>query len=428
MRNSIFVLTGVIVGTGSYVVYPAFMYSLIGIVIIIYFYDLIDKIKQQNKASEKYKTYKQNRVLQCDYFAILMYAGLLLINYLRENRLESTSIYFNFFSGFFVYIILIYAIKLNLNSQLTKKSPLISIFVILVGLILELQGIIDFRGINVYGEQIELIRRPGGFLNPNMSAALGLIWLYIAMESKIHLANWQKFVSLLGCVSILSITQSRGAIIFFILYIILKLYENGLKSIKYGIVGFMIFGVVYFFSDLNLLMGVLGNSITDRFHGDGSSVERYSLAIAALDLFAQNPIFGYGMRAMYHIYGLGTHNELIEWGLNFGIMGLFVISFIFYRFYFVSSFKYLFLCILPTLLFSHNFFETTAFQVALAFAFCLRTKQSNLLSINGRIHTSKEHHAFKEGPHKSFFQKVISIKSMTYNECCDKKVTYADLP
>src|SRR3569832_1098941 len=89
------------------------------------------------------------------------------------------------------------------------------------------------------------------------------------------------------------------------------------------------------------------------------------------------------MRTMRHyiVPGLpnlipGSHNEIIEWLGNFGILGFCVMLLIFFRFYYAGSLKHLCLCILPSFLFCHNFFETTALQVALACAFYLGLQAS----------------------------------------------------
>ncbi|GAB3544288.1 hypothetical protein GCM10027343_19220 [Noviherbaspirillum agri] len=219
-----------------------------------------------------------------------------------------------------------------------------------------------------------LLLRPGGFLNPNMSAALSLIWLFCALESRGKNSYWLKSASVALCLFVVSLTQSRAAMLFLALYFLCKLYEGGIKRMRYYFIPVACAAVaLLFFSESSALEDIY-NSIFQRFQGDGSSAERYHVLQSALAKFAERPLIGHGMRVMVGSFGVGTHNEVVEWLANFGIVGFFVMLMVFLRFYFVPSLKYLFLCIFPTFLFSHNFFETTAFQVALAYAFFVASR------------------------------------------------------
>lgn len=236
-----------------------------------------------------------------------------------------------------------------------------------------MNGLIGFRDQEDGPESLSegWLLRPGGFLNPNMSAALSLIWLFIALESKLDNCYWLKSVCIAIGVFIAAITQSRAALLFLFIYSAYKAYEGGIKGIKYYLILIVCGLSLFMFFNQSGMLEDLYNANMVRAQGDSSSEERYLVLQGALTTFAGSPITGSGIRAMYRFFGLGTHDEIIEWLVNFGLAGFLVMLLIFFKFYYVNSFKYLCLCILPTFLFSHNFFETTAFQVALAYAFYL---------------------------------------------------------
>jgi hypothetical protein len=224
-----------------------------------------------------------------------------------------------------------------------------------------------------------------------MSAALCLIWLFVAMESKSNNSFWVKSACLTGSASIVAITQSRSAILFLCAYFICKVYEGRFRNSKYYLIALLCLFGLYEYSGLSELISDLYKANLVRAQGDASSQERYLLLKTAFDAFIEHPMTGLGMRAMHRFFQAdtpdlipGTHNEILEWLVNFGMFGFCVMLFVYFRFYHISSLKYLCLCILPSFLFSHNFFETTALQVALAFAFCLGA-QGNKRRTSSRI-------------------------------------------
>lgn len=361
LANLVLVAAGMIIGTGGYVLFPVAMYAVLGMAVLLYGVLVARKRSKINVHSN---------------LVLMLYVLFLLLNFVRDFGDDVAGrLYLNFFVGICAYLVVLQVLNTQPGIRRFGFLPLLSLVVIAVGLVLELNGIVSMRGEGE--ESIELgeglLLRPGGFLNPNMSAALSLIWLYVAVESKADKSYWMKF----SCVGlgafIVAVTQSRAALLALTIYCAYKLYEGGFKRIKYYIVpavcGILLFA---FSGPVDIVEGIY-DAIAERAKGDSSSEERYHVIQAALATFAESPIFGRGMRAMYHYFGLGTHNEIIEWLVNFGLVGFVVMLLVLVRFYYAGSFKYLCMCVMPTLLFSHNFFETTAFQVALAYAFYVST-------------------------------------------------------
>lgn len=353
----ILIAIGAIIGTGSYVLFPAAMYLVLGIALAIYCVLVVKKVIHLNVQSS---------------LILLAYLIFLLLNFTRDIGNDVASrLYLNFFLGICAYLVVIRIFLLAPEDGMLKYLPLISLTIIAAGILLELNGIIESRR---YGEAMEsadegLLLRPGGFLNPNRTATLSLIWLFCALESK-KSSYWLRAASIAACAFTLALTQSRAAMLFLFIYLVFNFFEGGAKNLKYYAAGIFccILLLLAFGSQSDALVDIY-DAIALRFQGDGSSDERYSVVMHALDIFAKSPFIGHGMRSMVGIAGLGTHNEIIEWLVNFGLVGFLVMLLIIVRFYFVGSFAYLCMCILPTFLFSHNFFEATSFQCALACAY-----------------------------------------------------------
>lgn len=355
---------GAIVGTGLYVLFTPALYLLIGIASLIYAILLFQRVCKVNI---------QSNVI------LLLYIAFLLLNFTRDMGNDVASrLYVNFALAIGAYLIIGRILHYLAAGGVPRYLPLLSLVIIAGAILLQLNGYIASRrdGEVMEGVDEGLLLRPGGFLNPNMSAALSLIWLFAALESRGKNSYWLKSACVALCLFTVSLTQSRAAMLFLAFYFLCKLYEGGIRRVRYYIIP--VAGVaiaLLFFSESSALEEIY-NSILQRFQGDGSSAERYHVLQSALAKFSERPLIGHGMRVMVSSFGVSTHNEAVEWLANFGIVGFFIMLMVFLRFYYVRSLKFLFLCIFPTFLFSHNFFETTSFQVALAFAFFVATRPS----------------------------------------------------
>ena len=122
-------------------------------------------------------------------------------------------------------------------------------------------------------------------------------------------------------------------------------------------------------------------SVTTRFTGDQSSAIRMSLLQQGWSAFTEFPIFGNGYRYLENATSYSSHNQILEVLINFGIFGFIVICIACYFLYTPLSIALCIVCIFPTLLFSHNFFDTYAFQAALGLA----------LAVNQSTHNKRAH-------------------------------------
>lgn len=368
----LFVL-GAIVGTGTYVLFPSALYLLIGIAALIYSILLFQRVCKVNV---------QSNVI------ILLYIAFLLLNFTRDMGNDVASrLYVNFALAICAYLIVGQILHVLADGGVPRFLPLLCLVIIAGAILLQLNGYIASRrdGEVMEGMDEGLLLRPGGFMNPNMSAALSLIWLYCALESRGKNSYWLKSASVALCLFVVSLTQSRAAMLFLAFYCLCKLFEGGVKRVPYYVIPVTCVAIaLLFYSDSSALEEIY-NSFFQRFQGDGSSTERYQVLQTALATFADRPLIGHGMRVMTGSFGVSTHNEVVEWLANFGIIGFFVMLMVFFRFYYVGSLKFLFLCILPTFLFSHNFFETTSFQVALAYGYFVATRRAPAKGGGARI-------------------------------------------
>ena len=73
------------------------------------------------------------------------------------------------------------------DHKIIRFIPLLAILTLLLGIFLDLYGLIDIRERGIDDIDIGLGLRPGGFLNPNQTASLSLVWLYVALESDLFL-------------------------------------------------------------------------------------------------------------------------------------------------------------------------------------------------------------------------------------------------
>jgi hypothetical protein len=118
-------------------------------------------------------------------------------------------------------------------------------------------------------------------------------------------------------------------------------------------------------------INLLAERIASRFESDHSSRERFQVLKLGWTLLGDAPLWGHGYRYVQHLTGIGTHNQIIEIAVNFGVIGSLVVWSGFVLMYRVRSFHLFAACIAPTLFFTHNFFETVSLQALLGVACAL---------------------------------------------------------
>jgi hypothetical protein len=374
-------------GTGVYVLAPLLMNLIYLICIVTIFWIWFQQYKFIGLESIEFNSKKM--------FVLLVYICFLLAYFLRESLFftefqfqASQGIireYTDLFRGLVSFIISATTYRFVKNSKALVVMPLICLVVIIIGIFLEINQVIDFNSdINEENDQWvkttddKLLARPGGFMNSNMTAALALMWLFMALESKIKSSILIKVSAFILALVICLLTQSRAALLFLAIYVLYKLIVLRNFNVFISIVFFGIVTIsVAYYLELEVLQQLIEKFTSRADKNDDSARERLYLIGYSIDSFFNEPIFGNGLRYVAKTAGNGnsSHNQILEVLSSFGLIGFFMMIVLYLTFYHRNSFLYISLCILPTLIFSHNFFENSAYQIALAFVYTLNSEE-----------------------------------------------------
>jgi O-antigen ligase len=246
-----------------------------------------------------------------------------------------------------------------------------TLILLLCGQLAEIVGYIAPQDPGLTGE-LSFWQRPGGFMNSNMTAAVGLALIYIAFELGSRTARVLSAASLtVFCISLV-LTQSRAGMLFGGLYLLSMLFR---KTLSYWLVLCLVtlFSLVATAYLEEPLFQIVMDNFVSRFERDSSFNERVSILVRAVDLVGDSPLWGHGYRHVQHVMSVSTHNEILENAVNFGILGSAIVWISFVLMYQPRSVSFLVTCIAPSLLFSHNFFETVSLQVTLGVACVVAT-------------------------------------------------------
>jgi len=246
---------------------------------------------------------------------------------------------------------------------------------LLLGQVAEILGYIDRRDLGLEPDVIVLDRRPGGFLNPNMTAAISLVLLFVM--DRCSRTRWRPhlILGLVLTVSIVLLSQSRMGILVLSALSFVLIARRGLVSLALSSV-LLILLAFFIASAQDEVIRRLIDATVSRFGEDGSSEERAYVMTYGLSAFADAPLLGNGYRFLVSVLGYSAHNEVVENLVNFGLLGTLIVLAAAYQLYMPASPTFLLVCALPTFAFTHNFFETTAFQASLGFALAIDTLRS----------------------------------------------------
>ena len=220
--------------------------------------------------------------------------------------------------------------------------------------------------------------RPGGYLNPNTTAAIALM-LTFSVHKLTPTGAYQP-IAIILTISIILLSQSRSALLAFIPFLAYIFIKDSTKKIMIASMIMTALLLIALVSSPELRE--FPSAFFQRFVSDVSSGIRLSLLKSGWLSFTEAPIWGNGYRYIASISGHATHNEIIETLSNFGLIGLIIISIAFYYLYFSFSILFFVACIAPTILFTHNFFDAYAFQAILGFA--LASERSRQLTQNSK--------------------------------------------
>jgi O-Antigen ligase len=291
-----------------------------------------------------------------------------------------------------------------------------SLALLLVGQLFEtlLETDLITRGVDCVAFSNALVKRPGGFFNPNMTAAIALVFLFVVIRNK-----RKKYlpvpVSIILTATITLLSQSRTAIIVLIMYVIIlavrSVQNNNIRLLTFHakMIVMPVVLIIAAIMSLQLSCGSGRELVISRFvdiqetvQTDASKSEtaraesaksndmkagdknknsiitsgvnlligkqRGELLIDGVLEFLNSPIVGNGYRYVEVKYGMSTHNEIVENLANYGLVGVAIVLVASVLLYWPFSVHCFLICIFPTFMFSHNFFETAAFQTALGVA------------------------------------------------------------
>ncbi len=209
--------------------------------------------------------------------------------------------------------------------------------------------------------------RPGGFLNPNTTAAIAVTLLF-AIERIDRRSEGYWFVALLPVTMfVVGLSQSRSALL-----VLAVLFVYAMFGRSFGKIGLMLLPVVaaaalLLVSFPELTQAVFENFM-DRFEGDDSSDERTLMLDRAWAAFKSDPWFGMGPYFLTERFGVSSHNQALEILAVYGLIGFVVFAATFILIFLPFSLALGLVCVAPMFLFSHNFFDSISFQVVLGAA------------------------------------------------------------
>lgn len=216
-----------------------------------------------------------------------------------------------------------------------------------------------------------LVFRPGGFHNSNMTAALALLFLLLPRLHAKPRLGFQGFAVLMLAVVVIGLTQSRAGLAALALYSAWLFRRHPLRILA-GTAALMLVGVVSGGWEQGTVLFDLVQRFGDRFGGDASSTERAWLMRMALQSIYESPLFGHGYGFLVERYAAGgSHNQVIELLVAFGVVGGLLMLASAVLLLWPASALLVLVGVLPSLLFSHNFFDSASFQAALGMALAI---------------------------------------------------------
>ena len=270
----------------------------------------------------------------------------------------------------------------TLGARAIAFSALTTLAILFAGQLAEMAGLIDRRNLGVSQDDATYIFRPGGFLNPNMTAAIAVVVLFSLCESRARKLGWVGYLGIVLALNIVLLTQSRTLIAALGCYLLLV----GLRQPRIFLVvplvliaAIAVAGGVAF----EALMALF-ERIMSRFDGslasDVSNAERLKVLTEAVVAVEAKPWLGNGYMYLVDIAGVSTHNQFAEMLVNFGAIGLVAAMIAFTMLFLPVSLTAFLFCMLPTLMFSHNFFDSASFQASLGMALAIdaRRRSPNL--------------------------------------------------
>lgn len=374
-------LLAMVGGTGAYGLMSMFMNALVFAALLAFSWRVVDQYYERGAKAVFFDIDKS--------VVLILYIGFIAANILREAMVNTEYKFEEFEEGtntvrqyidVFRGLVSFFAIGVVYSRLRYQKAfiflPPLCLAIILGSMFLEAYGYISFNayireGVNWKATPTELLlSRPGGFMNANMTAAVAMVWLYMALESERNMPVVIKGICLILAVTICTLAQSRAAVLFLALYALYSLIVERKGGFAISLlVGGLVAVIVMSYLDMDIITSLI-ERFSERTNKDEHSAhERGRLINLAIDIFQDAPLTGHGLFYLHKEVGASAHNQILEILTNFGLVGFFMYGILYLAFYHKNDLSYLILCIFPTMFFSHNFFENSALQVSLGFAY-----------------------------------------------------------
>lgn len=299
-------------------------------------------------------------------FGFLIFNGFFILRLLvpTEQDIEIKTFFIHIITlGIFTAV---YSASMHLLSNPNKRTGVDTEKILKIFAFVALIILLASQLIQIFNGHHSLTSRPGGFLNPNTTAALSLIFAFsVCKLSQFRITAFTCLsLTLTTCIVLLS--QSRAAFITALLLFALWVHKKQIKVILIASAIIIIIFTILLLSSTDLRE--LFSNLLDRFRAINSSTMRVTLLLQGWNSFIEEPIWGNGYQYLSTITTELTHNTVIEVLTNFGLIGLFFIGVSFYFLYIPFSTIFCIACVFPVFLFSHNFFDLYAFQASLGLA------------------------------------------------------------
>ena len=246
-----------------------------------------------------------------------------------------------------------------------RVATLLAVCALLAAQLAELGGLIDRRGLGT-ADDVELTVRPGGFLNPNMTAAVALVLAWTASRLSGGARDLPHLACLLVAALVVVLAQSRAGLLALGVHVLCLAWRHPAVLAAAALAAVAALGWVG--ADVLLDVAGLIDHLLDRFSRDNSSDERLVVLRMGMEAIEARPWFGNGYRHLEQVFGRSTHNEIVETAVNFGVVGLAVALAGAALILLPASATFLAVCVAPTVLFSHNFLDSTELQTCLGLA------------------------------------------------------------
>jgi hypothetical protein len=264
-------------------------------------------------------------------------------------------------------------------AALLSAAALCGICVLLMGQFAEMAGLIDRRNLGVTPGDTTYAFRPGGLLNPNMTAAIAVVLLFSIGESqRARPLTWTACLAAVLVTVVVALTQSRTLIAALLLYLlVLAARRPRMLLVVPAIIAVASFAVLD--QSSGEIVEVLLQRAIARFDGslasDVSNAERLQVMMFALESAGRSPVFGNGYLHLVDLAGISSHNQAVDLMVDFGAIGLVSGAIAFGLLYLPASPMLWAVCLLPTLMFSHNFFDSAPFQACVGMALAVERER-----------------------------------------------------